>query len=46
VIKLTNGKQSMLYFYRHDLLSVISTKTFWFNEHPSTTGAAWGAKHP
>ncbi len=33
-------------FFRHDLLSVISTKTFWFNEHPSITGAAWGAKHP
>jgi len=33
-------------FYRHDLLSVISTTTFWFNEHPLTTGAAWGAKHP
>ncbi|CAF0978152.1 unnamed protein product [Rotaria sp. Silwood1] len=33
-------------FYRHDLLSLISTKTFWFNEHPSTIGSAWGAKHP
>ncbi len=32
-------------FYRHDLFSLISTKTFWFNEHPSEHGAAWGAKH-
>jgi endonuclease/exonuclease/phosphatase family metal-dependent hydrolase len=32
-------------FYRHDLLSLISTKTFWFNEHPSSSGAAWGAKN-
>ena len=33
-------------FYRHDLLKHISTKTFWFNEHPSHPGAAWGAKNP
>ena len=33
-------------FYRHDLLSLISHTTFWFNEHPSQPGAAWGAKHP
>lgn len=33
-------------FYRHDLFSLIATNTFWFNEHPSTIGAAWGAKHP
>ncbi|CAF0763645.1 unnamed protein product [Adineta steineri] len=33
-------------FFRHDLLSLISTKTFWFNEHPSKPSAAWGAKHP
>ncbi|CAF0912789.1 unnamed protein product [Rotaria sordida] len=33
-------------FYRHDQFSLISTKTFWFNEHPSITGSAWGAKHP
>ncbi|CAF3991012.1 unnamed protein product [Adineta steineri] len=32
-------------FFRNDLLSLISTKTFWFNEHPSTAGAAWDAKH-
>jgi len=32
-------------FYRHDLLSLISTKTFWFNEHPSEQGPAWGAKY-
>jgi endonuclease/exonuclease/phosphatase family metal-dependent hydrolase len=32
-------------FYRHDLLSLVSTKTFWFNEHPSEHGAAWGARH-
>jgi hypothetical protein len=31
-------------FYRHDLLSLISTKTFWFNEHPTTAGPAWGAR--
>lgn len=33
-------------FYRHDLFKLIATKTFWFNEHPERTGAAWGAKHP
>ncbi|CAF1432130.1 unnamed protein product [Rotaria magnacalcarata] len=32
-------------FYRHDILSLVSTRTFWFNEHPTTIGAAWGAKH-
>jgi endonuclease/exonuclease/phosphatase family metal-dependent hydrolase len=32
-------------FYRHDLLSLISTDTFWFNEHPTKLGPAWGAKH-
>jgi endonuclease/exonuclease/phosphatase family metal-dependent hydrolase len=32
-------------FYRHDLLSLISTKTFWFNEHRIKAGPAWGAKH-
>ncbi|CAF0745656.1 unnamed protein product [Adineta steineri] len=32
-------------FYRHDIFSLISTKTFFFNEHPSTSGSAWGAKH-
>lgn len=32
-------------FYRHDLFSLVSSKTFWFNEHPSEHGAAWGARH-
>ncbi|CAF3799731.1 unnamed protein product [Rotaria socialis] len=32
-------------FYRHDLFSLVATKTFWFNDHPLTIGAAWGAKH-
>ncbi|CAF0833587.1 unnamed protein product [Adineta ricciae] len=32
-------------YYRHDIFSLISTKTFWFNEHPSTPGPAWGAKN-
>ena len=31
-------------FYRHDLFSLLLTKTFWFNEHPSQAGPAWGAK--
>ncbi|CAF0930980.1 unnamed protein product [Rotaria sordida] len=33
-------------FYRHDQFSLISTKTFWFNEHPSTIGSAWNTKYP
>lgn len=32
-------------FYRHDLLKLIASSTFWFNEHPDTAGAAWGAKY-
>lgn len=32
-------------FYRHDLLSLISTETFWFNENRTKSGPAWGARH-
>ena len=33
-------------FYRHDLFSLKSTKTFWFNEDITKANAAWGAKYP
>ena len=33
-------------FYRHDLLSLQSTKTFWFSEDSTKALAAWGAKNP
>ena len=32
-------------FYRHDLLSLIKSETFWFNEHRTKPGPAWGAKY-
>lgn len=32
-------------FYRHDLLSLITSGTFWFNEYRTKLGPAWGAKH-
>ncbi|CAF0952222.1 unnamed protein product [Adineta steineri] len=41
--EITQWRTINAIFYRHDILSLISTNTFWFNEHPLTFGAAWGA---
>ncbi|CAF2096333.1 unnamed protein product [Rotaria magnacalcarata] len=44
--KLDDWRKINAIFYRHDLFSLISTTTFWYNEHPDTSGAAWGANSP
>lgn len=43
--EIDKWKMTNAIFYRHDLFSLVSTKTFWFNEQQSKRGAAWGAKY-